>query len=175
MCAIWIFAGTAGSFGTVRPEPVVKHLPRPELEKDAFSYLCGSYHPCYEILFSHYADTRLATIYDRTENYRSAQIIKMVLSSSPEEVKRIYSETLQEMKNGDYELWKTGRRTGTRKPKSWRHQINRKLYENHGFRRILTKYSRKEWGRAADKFDENVIVVLVCKSTMSCCAGRAGL
>ena len=36
----------------------------------------------------------------------------MVLSSSPEEVKRIYSETLQEMKNGDYELlenWKENR------------------------------------------------------------------
>lgn len=89
----------------------VKHLPRPEPEKDAFYTFAVPTIP-YEILFSHYADTRLATIYDRTENYRSAQIIKMVLSSSPEEVKRIYSETLQEMKNGDYELlenWKENR------------------------------------------------------------------
>ena len=89
----------------------MKHLPRPELEKDAFHTFAVPTIP-YEILFSHYADTRLATIYDRTENYRSAQIIKMVLSSSPEEVKRIYSETLQEMKNGDYELlenWKENR------------------------------------------------------------------
>lgn len=89
----------------------VKHLPKPEPEEDSFHTFAVPTIP-YEILFSHYADTRLATIYDRTENYQSAQIIKMVLSNSPEEVKRIYSETLQEMQNGDYELlenWKENR------------------------------------------------------------------
>lgn len=66
----------------------------------------------YEILFSHYADTRLAEINERMMNYKDSQVVKMVLNLEPNEVERVYRETVQEIQNDDYDLvlrWKRGK------------------------------------------------------------------
>lgn len=63
----------------------------------------------YEILFSHYADTRLAEINERIQNYKDSQVIKMVLNLDPGEVERVYRETVREIENDGYDLvlkWK---------------------------------------------------------------------
>ncbi|RKJ41649.1 hypothetical protein D7X94_02220 [Acutalibacter sp. 1XD8-33] len=53
----------------------------------------------YEILFSHYADTRLANIFESVESYRSAQEVRIITSTPESEVEQIYRETLLEMEN----------------------------------------------------------------------------
>lgn len=63
----------------------------------------------YEILFAHYADTRLANIFESVESYRKSQEVRIVTSTSAEEVEQIYQETLLEMNNRGNELliqWK---------------------------------------------------------------------
>lgn len=53
----------------------------------------------YEILFAHYADTRLANIFESVESYRKAQEVRIVTSTPQSEVEQIYRETLLEMEN----------------------------------------------------------------------------
>lgn len=67
--------------------------------------------PCfpYEILFAHYADTRLAKTFESVEGYRQVQTVRMVVSTPPSDVEQIYRETLLEMTNRGHDLmvqWK---------------------------------------------------------------------
>lgn len=63
----------------------------------------------YEILFAHYADTRLSNIFESVENYRQSQVVRMIVSTPQSEVEQIYQETLLEMENRDNSMliqWK---------------------------------------------------------------------
>ncbi len=63
----------------------------------------------YEILFAHYADTRLASTFESVEGYRQIQAVRIVVSTPQSEVEQIYRETLLEMKNRGHDLmaqWK---------------------------------------------------------------------
>ena len=63
----------------------------------------------YEILFAHYADTRLANTFESVEGYRQVQTVRMVVSTPPRDVEQIYRETLLEMTNRGHDLmvqWK---------------------------------------------------------------------
>lgn len=63
----------------------------------------------YEILFAHYADTRLANIFESVESYRKLQEVRIVTSTPEKEVEQIYRETLLEIEKRDGKLlvqWK---------------------------------------------------------------------
>ncbi len=66
----------------------------------------------YEILFAHYADTRLANTFESVESYRKAQIVRIVVSTPQSGVEGIYRETLLEKKSRGHGLmvqWKQNR------------------------------------------------------------------
>ncbi len=63
----------------------------------------------YEIMFAHYADTRLANVFESVESYRKLQEVRIVTSTPEREVEQIYRETLLEMEKRGSKLlvqWK---------------------------------------------------------------------
>lgn len=71
----------------------------------------------YEILFAHYADTRLANTFESVEGYRQAQVVRIVVSTPQNEVEQIYRETLLEMKSRGHELMAQWKRNKYRQAK----------------------------------------------------------
>ena len=66
----------------------------------------------YEILFSHYSNTRLATVADRRNTYLQTQVVNIVEDCTPEEVAQAYQSVVWELQSGDYRIlqdWKQSR------------------------------------------------------------------
>lgn len=63
----------------------------------------------YEVMFAHYADTRLSNTFEAVESCRQTQVVRIVVSTPQSEVEQIYRETLLEMENRGHDLmvqWK---------------------------------------------------------------------
>ena len=66
----------------------------------------------YEILFSHYSNTRLAAAAERRETYCGTQVVRLVEDCAPEEVAPAYEAAVRELQSGDFRLlldWKESR------------------------------------------------------------------
>lgn len=66
----------------------------------------------YEILFSHYSNTRLATAAERKNTYVDTQTVYLVEDCSPDEIQSVYNNVVWELRNGDFKLlqtWKENR------------------------------------------------------------------
>lgn len=71
----------------------------------------------YEILFSYYADTKLADLDDRMESYRNTQVIRMVINLPPSEVEPAYALAKAQLLGGEYDLLWSWKRERYRKAK----------------------------------------------------------
>lgn len=61
----------------------------------------------YEILFSLYSNTRLATVAERKQSFLENQVVNLVEDCSAEEVAPAYTRLVSELQSGDYQLLDT--------------------------------------------------------------------
>ena len=61
----------------------------------------------YEILFSLYSNTRLATVDERKQKFLENQIVNLVEDCSADEIAPTYARLVSELQRGDYELLDT--------------------------------------------------------------------
>lgn len=84
--------------------------PKPQPASPEEPYVVPIVH--YEILFSHYSNTRLAAVAERKTAYCQTQVVRLVEDCSPEEVEPEYNQIVQALQSGEYRLlldWKQTR------------------------------------------------------------------
>ena len=91
-------------------ETLLDHQPKPQPASPEDPYVVPITH--YEILFSHYSNTRLAAVAERKTAYCQTQVVRLVEDCSPEEVEPEYNQIVQALQSGEYRLlldWKQTR------------------------------------------------------------------
>ena len=74
-------------------ETLLDQQPKPQPASPEDPYVVPITH--YEILFSHYSNTRLAAVAERKTAYCQTQVVRLVEDCSPEEVEPEYNQIVQ--------------------------------------------------------------------------------